>query len=101
MSISLRLLAFGAALAFAGTTFAATPTAPVSKAPPVAAVATKAPVTKVKVRTAAQQRMATCSKEATGKKGAERRAFMSSCMRTHDSATATAHRARKASAKSE
>lgn len=63
MSISLRVLAASAALAFAGSTLAA---APKTEAPPV------------KHRTAQQQRMADCNKRATGKKGDERKAFMSS-----------------------
>ena len=54
MSISLRVLAASAALAFAGSTLAA---APKTEAPPV------------KHRTAQQQRMADCNKRATGKKG--------------------------------
>ncbi|WEN16480.1 PsiF family protein [Rhodanobacter sp. AS-Z3] len=67
MSISLRLLVIGAAFAFAGASFAATPQA-----------STAAPA---KPRTAQQQRMADCNKEATGKKGDERKAFMSSCLK--------------------
>lgn len=39
-----------------------------------------APVS-AKTLTAQQQRMATCAKESTGKKGAEHRAFMSSCLK--------------------
>jgi hypothetical protein len=66
MSISLRVLAASAALAFAGSTLAA---APKTEAPPV------------KHRTAQQQRMADCNKRAAGKKGDERKAFMSSCLK--------------------
>lgn len=72
MSMSLRLLVISAAFAFAGASFAASPQS--GKAD-----AMKAPVSKA--RTAQQQRMVTCNKEATGKKGAERKAFMSSCLK--------------------
>ncbi len=68
MSISLRLLAAGALLAIAGTAFAAAPSADDTAAPH-------------KTRTAQQQRMADCSHQATGKKGAERKTFMSSCLK--------------------
>lgn len=63
MSMSLRLLAASAAFAIAGASFAAT-----------------APAT-AKVRTPQQQRMADCNKQATGQKGEERKAFMSSCLK--------------------
>ncbi|TAL83510.1 MAG: phosphate starvation-inducible protein PsiF [Rhodanobacter sp.] len=80
MSMPLRLLVISAAFAFAGATFAASPQ-------PGNADAVKAPVSKA--RTAQQQRMVTCNKEANGKKGAERRAFMSSCLKgKHMMATA-------------
>ncbi|MGY3040419.1 hypothetical protein ACVWWQ_002042 [Rhodanobacter sp. TND4EL1] len=74
MSTSLRLLAISAALAFAGATFAATPQAGAA-----------APA---KPRTAQQQRMADCNKQAVGKKGDERKAYMSSCLKG-ESMTAT------------
>lgn len=67
MKMSLRLLAVSAALAFAGASLAATPQAAMAPA--------------AKVRTPQQQRMADCNKEATGKKGPERKAFMSSCLK--------------------
>ena len=67
MSMSLRLLAISAAFDFAGAAFAATPQA-----------STAAPA---KARTAQQQRMVDCNKQATGKKGAERKTFMSSCLK--------------------
>ncbi|TPG10529.1 phosphate starvation-inducible protein PsiF [Rhodanobacter glycinis] len=67
MSMSLRLLAVSAAFAFAGATFAATP--------PAAATAPTKP------HTAQQQRMVDCNKQATGKKGAERKTFMSTCLK--------------------
>ena len=72
MSLSLRLLAVSAAFAFAGTAFAASPATP--------AAATKP-------HTAQQQRMIDCNHQATGKKGAERKAFMSSCLKGHASAS--------------
>ncbi|MDR2155663.1 MAG: PsiF family protein [Burkholderiaceae bacterium] len=34
-----------------------------------------------------QQRMAACNKQATGKKGDERKAFMKQCLRAHNGAT--------------
>ena len=74
MSISLRLLVISAAFAFAGASFAATPQA-----------STTAPA---KPRTAQQQRMADCNKQATGKKGDERKAFMSSCLKGQVTAAA-------------
>lgn len=63
MSMSLRLLAICAAFTVAGAAFAAPPQA-----------ATKA-------KTAQQQRMVDCNKQATGKKGDDRKAFMSSCLK--------------------
>ena len=75
MKMSLRLLAASTVFAFAGAAFAATPQA---SAAPAATHSMQAPA---KVRTAQQQRMANCNKEATGKKGAERKAFMSSCLK--------------------
>jgi hypothetical protein len=77
MSMSLRLLAVSAAFAFAGATFAATPQA-----------STTAPATKA--HTAQQQRMVDCSKQATGKKGDERKTFMSSCLKGEGMAPAAA-----------
>lgn len=71
MSMSLRLLAVGAAFAFAGASFAAT-----------------APAKMAKPHTAQQQRMIDCNKQATGKKGAERKAFMSSCLKGSSTAAA-------------
>ncbi len=72
MTISLRLLAASAALAFAGMTLAATPQTSAPAASPTSA--TKAP-------TAQQQRMVDCNKQATGKKGVEHKAFMSTCLK--------------------
>ncbi|RAN80031.1 phosphate starvation-inducible protein PsiF [Bacillus sp. SRB_336] len=77
MSMSLRLLAASAAFAFAGATFAATPAA-------ATATATAKP------HTAQQQRMINCNKQATGKKGAERKTFMSTCLKSGGTAAASA-----------
>ena len=74
MSLSLRLLAVSAALAFAGTAFAATPS--------------RTDTAVAKPHTAQQQRMINCNKQATGKKGAERKAFMGSCLKGEHTAAA-------------
>ncbi len=47
----------------------------------VGAVAFAAPAATGKPLTSSQQRMSDCSKQATGKKGDERKAFMSSCLK--------------------
>jgi len=78
MSLSLRLLAFSASFAFAGLAFAAAP------------AATPAATTAAKPHTAQQQRMIDCNKQATGKKGTERKAFMSSCLKGEGTAAAPA-----------
>jgi len=78
MSLSLRLLAISAAFAFAGAAFAASP----ATAPATAPAA--------KPHTAQQQRMIDCNKQATGKKGAERKTFMSSCLKGQSTAAAAA-----------
>jgi hypothetical protein len=75
MSMSLRLLAASAAFAFAGATFAAAPAAAAATAKP---------------HTAQQQRMINCNKQATGKKGAERKTFMSTCLKSGGTAAASA-----------
>jgi hypothetical protein len=67
MSMSLRLLAISAAFAFAGAAFAS----------PQSSMA--APATKT--LSSQQTRMGDCNKQATGKKGDERKAFMSSCLK--------------------
>jgi hypothetical protein len=85
MSMSLRLLAVSAAFAFAGATFAATP--------PAAAAAPTKP------HTAQQQRMVDCNKQATGKKGAERKTFMSTCLKGGSTAAAATPAAAAPSAK--
>ena len=61
MSHSFRLL-FVATLAFASAAVVASPAA-------------------TKPLTSSQQRMSDCSRQATGKKGDERKAFMSSCLK--------------------
>ncbi len=85
MSMSLRLLAASVAFAFAGATFAATPATAAAAAKP---------------HTAQQQRMINCNKQATGKKGAERKAFMSTCLKSGGAAAASAPATAAASAPS-
>ena len=85
MSLSLRLLAISAALAFAGTAFAASPATPAATTKP---------------HTAQQQRMIDCNHQATGKKGAERKAFMSSCLKGHASTSAATGTTQRAKMKS-
>ena len=75
MSSSLRLLCISATFAVTGAAFAASPATPAASAKP---------------HTAQQQRMINCNRQATGKKGAERRAFMSSCLKSHAGASSTA-----------
>ncbi|MEO7053154.1 MAG: PsiF family protein [Rhodanobacter sp.] len=82
MSMSLRLLAVSAAFAFAGTAFAAAP-------PANDAAATTKP------HSAQQQRMIDCNKQATGKQGAERKTFMSSCLKGHAAAAPSARQAQQ------
>ena len=95
MKMSLRLLAASTVLAFAGAAFAATPQA---SAAPAATHSMQAPA---KVRTAQQQRMANCNKEATGKKGAERKAFMSSCLKGKAAAAPSAMNSAKSAQQAE
>lgn len=80
MRTSTRALLIAAALSgfLAAPAFAATQEAP-------------------KAKTAQQERMATCSKEAAGKKGAEHKAFMKSCLK-HES---TEHSGKKLSSSQE
>jgi psiF repeat len=75
MSMSLRLLAISAAFAFAGAAFAA---------PQAASMAAPA----AKTLTPQQQRMGDCNKQATGKTGADRKTFMSSCLKGNSAAAA-------------
>ncbi|PWK92161.1 PsiF family protein [Fulvimonas soli] len=65
MSLRLRLIVAGAALAIASTGAMAAAQSPSAG----------------KALTPQQQRMADCNKQATGKKGDERKAFMSSCLK--------------------
>ena len=77
MNLSLRLLAASALLAIGGIAFATAPS-------------TDATANTKKPRTAQQQRMADCNKQATGKHGDDRRAFMSSCLKGETTAAAAA-----------
>lgn len=74
MSSRLSLMVASAALAFAASTAFAAPQAADTGA-------TKAP-------NAQQQRMTDCNKQATGKTGDERKAFMSSCLKGESPAPA-------------
>lgn len=80
MSMSPRLLAVSAVFAFAGAAFAASPQ-----------TGTSAPASKP--HTAQQQRMINCNKQAAGKKGAERKALMGSCLKGHAAAVPSARQA--------
>jgi hypothetical protein len=78
----LSTLALGLALS-AGSAFAASHTG----APMAGASAAKAP-------SAQQTRMATCNKDATGKKGDERKKFMSDCLSADAKPAATAQQSK-------
>ncbi|MEO8998243.1 MAG: PsiF family protein [Rhodanobacter sp.] len=54
------------------------------------------PAPTIKMRTVQQQRMADCNKDATGKKGAERKTFMSSCLKGESAAAVAAPSAKQA-----
>jgi len=56
----------------------------------VAALALTGVAAQAKEPTAQQQKMATCNKEATGKKGDERKAFMKTCLSAAPAAAASA-----------
>ncbi|OOG60080.1 PsiF family protein [Rhodanobacter sp. C03] len=72
MSLRFSLIAASAALVLAATSaFAATPAAP------------------TKTLSASQQRMADCSHQSAGKKGADHKAFMSACLKGDSTAAAT------------
>lgn len=75
MSMSLRLLAISTAFAFAGAAFAAAPQA-----------STAAPATKT--LSSSQQRMSDCSHAAKGKKGADYKSAVSTCMKGDSTAAA-------------
>jgi len=87
MSTSLRLLALSAAMIIAGATHAATPQ-----------TGTTAPA--AKTHTVQQQRMVNCNQQAKGKKGAERKAFMSSCLKGEGTTAPSASQAQRAKMKS-
>jgi hypothetical protein len=70
MRTPLRVLAVASFLAFSASSFAA-------------------PQTPKKELTPQQQRMGACNTQATGKKGDERKAFMSSCLKGDTPAKAT------------
>ena len=98
MSTSLRLLAAGAL--FAAAAFAAAPQISYAATPSTAGATTKAPA---KTRTPQQQRMADCSHQAKvdGKKGAERRGFMSTCLKGPHTAAADTSSLHKAKVKAQ
>jgi hypothetical protein len=94
MTTSLRLLAASALFAtVAGFAFA-------PQAGYAATAATAAKTAPAKTRTPQQQRMADCNHQAKaeGKKGPERKAFMSTCLKSGKS-TASAKAPRKSKAK--
>ena len=72
------LLGLGAADAHADDN-AAKPKAPKAPAAAVATTATAAPTT-APIQVSQQDKMRECSKQATGKKGAERKDFMKTCL---------------------
>lgn len=80
-------------MAFA-TTPAVTPTTSVPASAAKTAVITPASTVqtpaKPKVLTAQQQKMVDCNKQATGKKGDERKAFMSACLKKAPTPASTA-----------
>ncbi|AIF47340.1 PsiF family protein [Dyella japonica] len=75
MSSRLSLMVASVALAFAASTAFAAPQAASTSAP---------------AKNAQQQRMTDCNKQATGKSGDERKAFMSSCLKGESPAAAPA-----------
>ena len=75
MRHSITVLTLGLALV-SGMAFAADPVKPAA-APAAPAVAASAPAAE---KTPQQSKMATCNKEAEGKKGDERKAFMKDCL---------------------
>lgn len=101
-ALKTRTLAALASLALAsfavtfGTTAQAAD-APAAKSADKPAAATAEHKVK-KARTPQQEKMSVCSKEAKGKKGDERRAFMHTCLSSHGDAAA-APAAKPASAK--
>jgi hypothetical protein len=96
MTTSLRLLAASALLA----TVAGFALAPQAGYAATGTAATTAKAAPAKTRTPQQQRMADCNHQAKaeGKKGPERKAFMSTCLKSGKS-TASAKAPRKSKAK--
>ncbi len=88
MSLRFPLIAASALLALACSSVYAAPQA----AAPAAAPASK-------TLSSSQQQMVDCNKQATGKKGADRKAFMSSCLKGQPAAASTAATAAAPSAK--
>lgn len=80
-----KILAFLISTAFAACAFAADP-APASSAPTG--------------KTAQQQKMTSCNKDATGKKGDERKAFMKKCLSSDTKAPSAAQQAQQEKMKS-
>ncbi len=97
MTTSFRLLA--ATALFATAAFVVTPQVSQAATPTATASATKAGP--AKVRSPQQQRMADCNHQAKaeGKKGPDRKTFMSTCLRGSKSATASVKPAHKTRAK--
>jgi psiF repeat len=91
--LSLSAIAFALTMGLSATAQAqsapaAAPTAPAKTASAPApaktatapAVSPASPAVAAPAKTAQQSKMATCNKDATGKKGAERKAFMKECL---------------------
>ena len=101
MTTSLRLLAASVLFAtVAGFAFAPQTSYAATAAATASASASAAKATTAKTRTPQQQRMADCNHQAKaeGKKGPERKAFMSTCLKGGKS-TASAKTPRKSKAK--
>lgn len=100
MSTSLRLVAAGAIFA-AAAAFAATPQMTYAATP--AATSSTATKTTSRTRTPQQQRMADCNHQAKaeGKKGPERKTFMSTCLKGSHTAAASTSSQHKAKVKAE
>ena len=100
MSSSLRLVAAGAIFA-AAAAFAATPQTSYAATPP--ATSSSATKTAARTRTPQQQRMSDCSHQAKaeGKKGPERKTFMSTCLKGSHTAAASTSAPHKTKVKAE
>jgi hypothetical protein len=79
----LSLIALGACLTFGAAQAQPAPAA----APATAAAPAPLATAPERVPTAQQNRMAACNKDATGKKGDDRKAFMKSCLSNDSAAT--------------